>query len=72
MLTLKGLRELEKMKSKPRGWKALVMNYLSFKEHSIANMHEQGKDTLEQELAYIEALEIAKRMGILWKPTMSR
>ena len=67
VLTLKGLKALEKTKNRPENWKALVLNYLQTKEDHIKNLRSRDRPTQDVMLEYAEAVSIARRMRIAWK-----
>lgn len=72
VLTIKGVRRIEKMKNRPKDWKEMVINYLTWKEEWIIRLRVMGKDYHEPMLDYAEAMAIANRMGLVWRPNITR
>lgn len=66
-ISLIGLRKLGGMKEseRPKNWKILVINYLENKENFINSHSERNQDHNID--TFTEAVELARKMGILWK-----
>lgn len=66
-ISLVGLRKLSVMKEteRPKNWKVLVLNYLENKENFINSHSERNQDHNID--VFTESVELARKMGILWK-----
>jgi hypothetical protein len=69
IITLKELKGFVKLKKKnlPENWRVLVVNYLSHKQDLILRLRSLNRETFEQELGLVEAVHLAKRLGIVWQ-----
>lgn len=65
IITLYGLRKLASMKVRPENYKEMVLNYLQHKQDWINS----GHSTPHNVDVFIEAVNIARRIDVIWKIT---
>jgi hypothetical protein len=66
VISLSGVLAISEMEEKPKNWKALLVRYLDCKWNAVKSKNLRGKDAFDDEMDFLRALRISKRLGVVY------